>query len=74
MTNKQRREDILDRYYQVIAERNTLLKHSEQYKELTTIAKLTLDELKKSNETRHIMFLKNGHYDCRIERILGRHS
>jgi len=72
MTKTEKREEIMDRYHGVIAERNLQEKNGIHYKKLSQIAKLILDELKLGNKYRHIMFMQNGlgsEYDYRVEEI-----
>lgn len=62
-----RSEDILDRWHQVIAERNCVGRDSMHYAQLSNIAKLILDELTVGKHPRHIMFMKGTEYDYRCE-------
>ena len=69
MTKNEKREEIMDRYHGVMAERNLQEKDGIHYKKLSQIAKLILNELKSGNNTRHIMFHKGWGlgYDYRCE-------
>lgn len=62
-----RREDILDRFNQVIAERNTVERDSKHYGQLSKIAKLILDELMVGNHERHVMYCTPAGYCYRCE-------
>ena len=68
--NQSKREEIMDRYYAVLAEKSLQEKGNRHYIKLSQIAKLILDELKAGNKHRHIMFMKSGlgsEYDYRCE-------
>lgn len=65
-----KREEIMDRYYSVIAERNLYfdLRHeSNHYEQLSKIAKLILSELTNGKHLKCIMFLGPNGYDYRYE-------
>lgn len=68
MTKEQRRNDINDRFFAVLAEKNCCEKQSEQYQELCKIAKLILSEFTiQGRKLRHVMFMNGTHYDYKIE-------
>ena len=70
MNKATKRDDIMDRYHGVIAERNFQEKDGVHYKKLSQIAKLILSELQLGNKYRHIMFMQSGlgsSYDYRCE-------
>ena len=65
--NKEKCEEIINRYNAVIAEKNLQEKNGVHYNKLSEISKLILGELKGS-DYRHIMFCTLGGYDYYLSR------
>lgn len=64
---EEKRNDINDRYYAVLAEKGMQEKDGEAYRDLSKIAKLILSELQNGNHPRHIMYMSGTKYYCRCE-------
>jgi hypothetical protein len=67
MTKNQRHEEIMNRYYGVLAEKSLQEKGSEHYQILSKIAKLILSELTNGNHPKHIMYMVGNRYEYRCE-------
>jgi len=63
---KSKRDDIIDRYYGVLAEKGlySARKDSKQYQQLSQIAKLILGELTLGKHPRHVMYMQGTDYFC----------
>lgn len=64
---KSKRDDIIDRYYGVLAERNICERDSKQYQQLSQIAKLILSELTIGKHPRHVMYMQGTDYYCEAQ-------
>lgn len=62
---KAKRDDIIDRYYGVLAERSLYPdRKCKQYRQLSQIAKLILKELTIGKHPRYIMYMQGTGYFC----------